>query len=163
MTNKTLSVFDPRSKERTHFDYAYFSPIRIPEQVQQQPTANLDHVDSATKRLSLAQNRRRIKRAIKYINDHLINTPSLEDVAKHVDLSQCYFSKLFKQQQGVGFNLYVNQQRMKQAKLLLDMPELSIATVAKNLGFSQTSYFCRLFRQIYQITPQTYRNQSGKE
>ncbi|HBZ8835337.1 TPA: AraC family transcriptional regulator, partial [Citrobacter farmeri] len=28
---------------------------------------------------------------------------------------------------------------------------------ARNLGFSQTSYFCKVFRQTYQVTPQAYR------
>ncbi|MDA6914847.1 AraC family transcriptional regulator, partial [Escherichia coli] len=35
----------------------------------------------------------------------------------------------------------------------------SIASIARNLGFSQTSYFCKVFRQTYQVTPQVYRQQ----
>ncbi|EEN3940888.1 AraC family transcriptional regulator [Salmonella enterica subsp. enterica serovar Typhimurium] len=35
----------------------------------------------------------------------------------------------------------------------------SIASIARNLGFSQTSYFCKVFRQTYQVTPQAYRQQ----
>ncbi|HAT2196603.1 TPA: AraC family transcriptional regulator, partial [Citrobacter freundii] len=29
----------------------------------------------------------------------------------------------------------------------------------RNLGFSQTSYFCKVFRQTYQVTPQAFRQQ----
>ncbi|WP_162629932.1 AraC family transcriptional regulator, partial [Klebsiella pneumoniae] len=35
----------------------------------------------------------------------------------------------------------------------------SIASIARNLGFSQTSYFCKVFRQTYQVTPQAFRQQ----
>ncbi|WP_117085017.1 AraC family transcriptional regulator, partial [Klebsiella pneumoniae] len=33
------------------------------------------------------------------------------------------------------------------------------SSIARNLGFSQTSYFCKVFRQAYQVTPQAYRQQ----
>ena len=83
----------------------------------------------------------------------------LEDVAAHVYLSPYYFSKLFKKYQGIGFNAWVNHQRMVSAKELLCHSDWSIASIARNLGFSQTSYFCKVFRQAYQVTPQAYRQQ----
>ncbi|MGU7642267.1 PocR ligand-binding domain-containing protein [Klebsiella pneumoniae] len=74
-------------------------------------------------------------------------------------LSPYYFSKLFKKYQGIGFNAWVNQQRMASAKELLCHSDWSIASIARNLGFSQTSYFCKVFRQTYQVTPQAFRQQ----
>ena len=50
------------------------------------------------------------------------------------------------------------KQRMHNAKQMLQNSDWSIACIAKNLGFSQTSYFCKVFRQTYQITPQMYRD-----
>ncbi len=70
-----------------------------------------------------------------------------------------YFSKLFKKYHGIGFNAWVNQQRMASARELLCHSDWSIASIARNLGFSQTSYFCKVFRQTYQVTPQVYRQQ----
>ncbi|MDU4365648.1 MAG: PocR ligand-binding domain-containing protein [Klebsiella oxytoca] len=55
--------------------------------------------------------------------------------------------------------LEVNHQRMVSAKELLCHSDWSIASIARNLGFSQTSYFCKVFRQAYQVTPQAYRQQ----
>ncbi len=81
------------------------------------------------------------------------------DVPAHVYLSPYYFSKLFKKYQGIGFNAWVNQQRMASAKELLCHSDWSIASIARNLGFSQTSYFCKVFRQTYQVTPQAFRQQ----
>ncbi|WP_241755030.1 helix-turn-helix transcriptional regulator, partial [Klebsiella pneumoniae] len=56
-------------------------------------------------------------------------------------------------------NAWVNQQRMASAKELLCHSDWSIASIARNLGFSQTSYFCKVFRQTYQVTPQAFRQQ----
>ncbi|EFN0064107.1 AraC family transcriptional regulator [Escherichia coli] len=48
---------------------------------------------------------------------------------------------------------------MASARELLCHSDWSIASIARNLGFSQTSYFCKVFRQTYQVTPQVYRQQ----
>ncbi len=101
----------------------------------------------------------KMKKALRYIDAHLSDELRLEDVATHVYLSPYYFSKLFKKYQGIGFNAWVNQQRMASAKELLCHSDWSIASIARNLGFSQTSYFCKVFRQTYQVTPQAFRQQ----
>ena len=101
----------------------------------------------------------KMKKALRYIDAHLSDELRLEDVASHVFLSPYYFSKLFKKYQGIGFNAWVNQQRMASAKELLCHSDWSIASIARNLGFSQTSYFCKVFRQTYQVTPQAFRQQ----
>lgn len=102
----------------------------------------------------------KMKKALRYIDAHLSDELRLEDVASHVYLSPYYFSKLFKKYQGIGFNAWVNQQRMASARELLCHSDWSIASIARNLGFSQTSYFCKVFRQTYQVTPQAYRQQA---
>lgn len=99
------------------------------------------------------------EKALRYIDAHLSDDLRLEDVASHVYLSPYYFSKLFKKYQGIGFNAWVNRQRMVSARELLCHSDWSIASIARNLGFSQTSYFCKVFRQTYQVTPQAYRQQ----
>ncbi|ECL1702849.1 regulatory protein PocR [Salmonella enterica] len=101
----------------------------------------------------------KMKKALRYIDAHLSDDLRLEDVASHVYLSPYYFSKLFKKYQGIGFNAWVNRQRMVSARELLCHSDWSIASIARNLGFSQTSYFCKVFRQTYQVTPQAYRQQ----
>ena len=89
----------------------------------------------------------KMKKALRYIDAHLSDELRLEDVAAHVYLSPYYF------------NAWVNHQRMVSAKELLCHSDWSIASIARNLGFSQTSYFCKVFRQAYQVTPQAYRQQ----
>jgi len=119
------------------------------EQAMNRPTAVIDNNE---------RNNTKMKKALKYIENHLADEIRLEEVAEQVYLSPYYFSKFFKKQQGVGFNAYLTQQRMKQAKKMLENSDISIANIAKNLGFSQTSYFCKVFRQSYQLTPQEHRS-----
>lgn len=129
-------------------------------------TRHLSDVASIYKEQNMARpamdnndrNNVKMKKALKYIESHLADEIRLEEVAEQVYLSPYYFSKFFKKQQGIGFNAYLTQQRMKQAKKMLENSDISIAFIAKNLGFSQTSYFCKVFRQSYQVTPQEHRS-----
>jgi|SRR5471030_1486441 len=106
-----------------------------------------------------SQHDSKMKKALRYIDSHYAEDLRLEDLAAMVYLSPYYFSKLFKKYQGVGFNAYVNQRRMQSALQMLEQSDWSIAVIARNLGFSQASYFCKVFRQAYRITPQAYREQ----
>ncbi|TKI08042.1 transcriptional regulator PocR [Martelella alba] len=119
-----------------------------------------DHAAAPPRRaLVPSQHDGKMKKALRYIEGHYTEDLRLEDVAALVYLSPYYFSKLFKKYQGIGFNAYVNQLRMESARQMLEQSDWPIATIARNLGFSQASYFCKVFRQTYRITPQAYREQ----
>ncbi|MDB1125248.1 PocR ligand-binding domain-containing protein [Vibrio algarum] len=105
----------------------------------------------------------KIKKAVKYIESHYFEDIRLEDVADHVFLSTHYFSKLFKKEIGVGFNTYVNQQRLQGAKKMLQYSDWSISRIAHNLGYSCSSYFCKVFRNSYGMTPQDFRSSISDE
>ncbi|MGM9925660.1 MAG: PocR ligand-binding domain-containing protein [Bacillus sp. (in: firmicutes)] len=105
-----------------------------------------------------AEGNKDIKKAIKYIHKNLNRQITLEEVSQHVYLSPYYFSKLFKQEMGVNFINYVNRKKMERAKELLRNPNWSIDNIAKSLGYSQTSYFCKVFRKEFHTTPRNYRN-----
>lgn len=98
-----------------------------------------------------------IRKAISYIDSNLTINLTLEDVANHVYLSQFYFSRLFKKEIGVSFITYLNQQRIEQAKVLLTQSNLSIKSISQTIGYSQTSYFCKIFKELVGMTPVNYR------
>lgn len=98
-----------------------------------------------------------IRKALKYIEKNLNHPITLDEVASHVYLSSYYFSKLFKKEMNVNFINYVNQKKMSLAKEMLKNPRLSIDNIARNLGFTQTSYFCKVFRKEFDVTPKGYR------
>lgn len=96
-------------------------------------------------------------RALEYIDRHLYDALTLESVSAQVYLSPHYFGRIFKKHTGVSFKNWVNQQKMRKAEELLSDHEWSIDSIARKLSYTQTRYFCQVFRGIYQISPQMFR------
>ncbi len=117
---------------------------------------------SEQQKLTINSHDHKIKKAVRFIEHHFSDNIKLEDVASHVFLSPYYFSKFFKKNLGVGYNVYLNNCRVKHAKKMLESSDIPIATIAKNLGFSQTSYFCKVFKKNCSMSPQEYRDKHYK-
>lgn len=98
-----------------------------------------------------------LKRVADYIHDHLEQEIRLSDLAAQLDMSQFHFSRCFKQSMGMPPHQYVIQQRVEQAKYLLDVSELSLADVALQCGFSSQSHFGQWFRKLSGMTPKAYQ------
>lgn len=63
-----------------------------------------------------SKNQLRIEQSIEFIERNLSAPLTLDCVAHHVDLSPFYFSRLFKDHLQVGFNHYLNKQRISKSK-----------------------------------------------
>lgn len=101
-----------------------------------------------------------LQRVIDYIYAHLNCNLSLKELAAIVQISSHYFSQLFKQSTGISPHQYVIQQRIKRAKELLRTRELTIAEVAKVVGFVDQSHFHRHFKRLVGITPKSFSQQT---
>lgn len=98
-----------------------------------------------------------IKTAISYINQHSNEHITLSSVANHVYLSPTYFSRLFKYETGMTFSSYVNYVRVEESKkYLLDL-DYSLSDIATMVGFSDQSYFTKIFKRFENISPGQYR------
>src|SRR5205823_2464222 len=71
--------------------------------------------------------------------------------------SRCHFSKVFKEQVGVGFVEYLTGVRIRHAMRLLATTDLTVTGVAFEVGFRDLSHFERVFRRRRQQTPSQYR------
>ena len=96
--------------------------------------------------------------AISYIQTNLASIHSIEDVANHVHLSAAYFGRLFKRKTGKSFNHYLNEQRIDQAKKLLQNSNETIFSIASLCGFRNESYFYTIFSELVGCTPSQYRD-----
>lgn len=90
----------------------------------------------------------KIKKALRYIDSHFSDELRLEEVSSHVYLSPYYFSKLFKNQLGIGFNTYVTQQKMNNAKQILQCSDWSIADIAKKTWVLSSKLFLQGFPPV---------------
>ena len=99
----------------------------------------------------------KMKRIIKYIETNYASKISIEEMADALDLSQSHFMKFFKNTMGTTFTEYLNDYRLTMASRLLISSEASILYIAAEVGFDNLSYFNRLFKKRFYVTPREYR------
>ncbi|UJF34963.1 helix-turn-helix domain-containing protein [Paenibacillus hexagrammi] len=92
-----------------------------------------------------------------YIAANLEVDFSREDLAEHVFLNPAYISRLFRAETDMSLSDYILQERMKQASELLLSTDQPVSQIAVNLGYGNFSYFARMFKRVYGVTPQEYR------
>jgi AraC-like DNA-binding protein len=105
-----------------------------------------------------AETRRlRLERAQRFIADNCRDPLSLGRVARHAGFSRSYFSRIFKQTFGKGFEQYLTEQRLLRAERLLRSSALSIGRISDEAGFASAAHFSAAFRRSRGLSPQTYR------
>lgn len=104
-----------------------------------------------------SQRSRPVDEARRYIDANCHTQLSLTMVAEMVHLSPAYFSKLFKNETGIGFSEYLVDIRIKKSRELLLHSDCSIRSIAEQVGYPDEKYFCRLFKKQVGIKPSEYR------
>lgn len=99
----------------------------------------------------------RIGKITSYINTNYPLPLNLQTLADYMFLSPQYLSKFIKQNFGLNFNKYLNNVRMSRALEELKETNHSIITIAFNNGFSSTTSFNKIFKEMYNIPPTAYR------
>ncbi|MBO4592482.1 MAG: helix-turn-helix transcriptional regulator, partial [Eubacterium sp.] len=79
------------------------------------------------------------------------------DASKRMNFSEAYFCRFFKKAMNMSFTEYVNDYRLQMAADDILRGEKQITDVASDHGFDNESYFFRLFKKKYGITPLKYR------
>lgn len=82
---------------------------------------------------------------------------SLEKLARDLHLSKYYVSKVFREETGSSITQYIATRRMKEACVLLSATSLSLEDISFQVGLTNTSYFCQLFKKTFGLTPNRYR------
>jgi transcriptional regulator GlxA family with amidase domain len=101
--------------------------------------------------------RLRLERALAFIQDNCRDPLSLGQVARRAGFSRNYFSHIFKQTYGKGFEQYLTEQRLQVAERLLRTSSLSIGRVSNEAGFSSAAHFSATFRKSRGTSPLAYR------
>jgi xylan 1,4-beta-xylosidase len=99
-----------------------------------------------------------------FVADHYAQPVTPNQAASMVNLCIPQFGKLFKKVAGMTFVSYVTLVRLSNAVPLLRETSLSIGEVAKQVGFSDQSYFDRRFKTTFEQTPRIFRSKhNGNE
>ncbi len=94
-----------------------------------------------------------IKKAIVYMKKHSRESLSLADIAQHTGYSKYYFCRTFKAVTGYTVNAYFNSLKIQQAYILLKTDGFSVNETAERCGFSDISYFTKMFKKYMHVLP----------
>ncbi len=103
------------------------------------------------------EKRKNVHTMIQYIHQHYNEGISLEQLATSMHLHQSYVSRSFTEIVGMTFTQYLQYYRVEQAKKKLSSPQLSISEIAEQVGYSNSTYFSRVFKKATDLTPNQFR------
>lgn len=99
----------------------------------------------------------RLRPALNFIDEHLTERITVEDVCRILNLSYHYFIKYFKKVMGLSFIDYVNYKRIKKAERLLLTGDLSIMEISYEVGIQNMAQFYKLFKRHNQCSPKEFK------
>lgn len=92
-----------------------------------------------------------------YINRHLKSVSTVKEIADAIHVSPSYLSTLFRKHMGAPLLYYLQALKMKSAKQMLE-EGYSVADACRETGYTDCSYFIRIFKRHIGMTPLQYRN-----
>ena len=116
-----------------------------------------DFIDLVHQRKFIGAFSKRVQSCVDYIQLHVEEKISLEQLAARLGYSQYYLSRKFKEEVGCSINDYIKTAKCERARLLLSNTDLSIQEITTTLNFCTRTHFSKTFRQIEGVTPAQYR------
>lgn len=98
-----------------------------------------------------------IQAAIEYINNNFEKKLTLESISSNIFLNRTYVCQLFKKELNVTFSEFIENVRIENAKMLLLNTNKSINEITQKVGYSDQSYFTKVFKKKIGISPNKYR------
>jgi len=91
-----------------------------------------------------------------YIDEHYHTKVKLDELSSLVSKDKSYIERLFKETYGMGIFTYLNQVRMREAKVLL-AKGMGVSETAFQVGFDDPAYFGKCFKMYEGVSPQKFR------
>ena len=99
----------------------------------------------------------RLRRALAFMEDHLADPFTLDDVAAAAGMSRSHFSRQFRRSVGLSPSQHFIALRMARAQILLKESELSMIEIAMAVGYTSPSHFAYVFHREVGCSPSEYR------
>ncbi len=98
-----------------------------------------------------------IEMITRYISKNYFAPLRTSALAEMFHLSKQYFCSFFKAQTGQSVTTYINQCRVDKAVILLKSTNHSITEIANSVGYDDSNYFSRIFKQYTGMSPKQYK------
>lgn len=98
-----------------------------------------------------------------YVEDHIGDKLTREEIASKFFLSKDYISHLFTKYESESFLKYVTERKMEKAKEMLRDTRLPVKVIASSVGMDDFAYFCRVFKNMAGMSAAEYRNRSSSD
>lgn len=102
----------------------------------------------------------RIRNALHMIRSSKAAPISVTELANHANMSKDHFIRVFSKETGETPNDYITRQKIEQAELLLATTNQSVKSISAALGYTDCSYFNKVFKKNVGKSPLKYRNES---
>lgn len=104
-----------------------------------------------------------IEKSLRFFNENYMNEISIEEYAKSIHISPCWFNRQFKKITKTTPLHYILMLRLANAKMLLETKDYNISEAAYAVGFKNPLYFSRLFTKHIGITPTEYKRKHSEQ
>lgn len=93
---------------------------------------------------------------LSYIDEHY-RSGTLSELAEQMNTDIYWLSREIKKRTGKTYKELLQEKRMQQAVWLLSNSAISVSDIIESVGYDNTSYFYRKFREKYGMSPKEYR------
>ena len=98
-----------------------------------------------------------VSNAINYVKLNFKYEIGLSSIADELFVHPTYLAKKFKEETDKTISEYINEIRVKEAKMMLKTTEFKIEDIAYYVGYNDKKYFSKVFKKIYNQSPSDYR------
>ena len=120
----------------------------------------LDYVMQIISRFAASDSEEQsVQKLFKYVDAHFKDDISRTELADMFFFDPDYITKIFKREKGLNYKDYIIEKRLELAKKLLAETDTPVRDISLAVGYDNYSYFTRLFKKKFGITPQEFRKE----
>lgn len=103
-----------------------------------------------------------IQNCAQYIDDHIYEQILVDDLCKHVNVSQSYLYKCFMNVLKISTKDFIQKHKLRKITIELLSKDVQLQDIAYSYGFSSANHFSTVFRKYYGCSPTMYKQKHSK-